>query len=875
MSATKPNLNNVFVYSPLSFCANPDDYGSSHGYTQAQIDALWLWTMEHIDWCQASSFFQGLYERNASMILGEYYLFNTVDFYNQTAELNSLAAYASAHGYNLEDAFLHFYSDNYYTITATMTSGSTTVYVDVDYQGSAAQMSIPGKELGHDSYGYKKIASRSMVWYSGSNFHSTIVLQTAWTGPSGTYAVKIRQPGYGGGSAATLFDSRMCTAIWGTDQRYLYNFQSELFRKWKAEYHANILTNGNPQGLIPDGLMFDEAGVGPCTTGNAGWFPYSDGNVGGQVREWWYRDVLGNVVYKTMNAGKNQYATDYCAAAAEFNSLLPLNTKTHSHNTIWNDAEDVNSWAERSKYYSKSGMTEYWINSNLTNHVYSNYLLARDFARTASLFVQFFRYGVTWWNAIITATDKFPTPLARNQMFFLSVYLCHKFGYHTYFAPLGFSSDDWNRRIDEPWIAAFEYDFGQAVDATPFIWNTGTDNGGSGYEVWARRYENCLVLMRPSGGMNTYTPSLTLPGTYKLLNADGTLGSNRTSISLAGGEGVVLVNVTPGTPVAPFAISYSVDKVAAMPDETVDFNISYTNNTGISLSNVYIQATVPRQGNITMISGSGYTVGNNGIEWLIGNIASGGTGRVTFQIRVKNTGGNPPGSPSWWVNNARPGEKMYSDAVAWDNRGRLSVGVNKYVWVKPGVADTPTYILADDCWRQDSNIPNIYLATSRSSWGWEANTFTTNYSFSSSDSYVTWEAYRNYACGAHTHKIARFLGTLVKHNNKWYIDDGITTVAPLRVRANAPNPPYPDGTVADVPALIWLNTEITGATDSNGNPLVEGARYQVDGALIFEPYMMPNFTDYEAAAYGVRGQPTVVPYATSAIIRTDSLSGDP
>jgi hypothetical protein len=73
--------------------------------------------------------------------------------------------------------------------------------------------------------------------------------------------------------------------------------------------------------------------------------------------------------------------------------------------------------------------------------------------------------------------------------------------------------------------------------------------------VYGRSYSNALVLYKPlsysRGGTNgtladasatTYTPG----GSYRLLQADGTLGPVVTSVSLRNGEGAILVPVKGG-----------------------------------------------------------------------------------------------------------------------------------------------------------------------------------------------------------------------------------------------------------------------------------------------------------------------------------------
>ncbi len=72
------------------------------------------------------------------------------------------------------------------------------------------------------------------------------------------------------------------------------------------------------------------------------------------------------------------------------------------------------------------------------------------------------------------------------------------------------------------------------------------------YRIYARDYDRALVLYKPlsyaqgvgSGGLDDATATLhTLPGSYRRLNADGSLGPVITSIRLRNGEGAILIRI--------------------------------------------------------------------------------------------------------------------------------------------------------------------------------------------------------------------------------------------------------------------------------------------------------------------------------------------
>jgi hypothetical protein len=101
------------------------------------------------------------------------------------------------------------------------------------------------------------------------------------------------------------------------------------------------------------------------------------------------------------------------------------------------------------------------------------------------------------------------------------------------------------------WFDALSYNIGQPT--SPYtLFATGQDpsNPALIYNIYARQYTDALVLYKPLSytlGLGTGTTAANtatkeqLGGAYRELNADGTLGPVITSISLANGEGAVLI----------------------------------------------------------------------------------------------------------------------------------------------------------------------------------------------------------------------------------------------------------------------------------------------------------------------------------------------
>jgi hypothetical protein len=102
------------------------------------------------------------------------------------------------------------------------------------------------------------------------------------------------------------------------------------------------------------------------------------------------------------------------------------------------------------------------------------------------------------------------------------------------------------------WAPAAAYNVGKPK-GTWSVWATGTDPAVAalGYKVYAREYDNALVLFKPLSytravketaalGDDTTTKH-DLKGTYRPLQADGSLGDPVTSVSLRNGEGAILI----------------------------------------------------------------------------------------------------------------------------------------------------------------------------------------------------------------------------------------------------------------------------------------------------------------------------------------------
>jgi hypothetical protein len=137
----------------------------------------------------------------------------------------------------------------------------------------------------------------------------------------------------------------------------------------------------------------------------------------------------------------------------------------------------------------------------------------------------------------------------RTQMAALAEYYLLADSSRTFFDPFGGASpaSSWAQH----YFGAISYNIGQPAGAWSIV-DSGLDPNDNrySYRVYGRQYSNALVLYKPlsstanDAGLgllssNTAT-SLPLYGTYRVLQADGTLGPPITSISLRNGEGAIL-----------------------------------------------------------------------------------------------------------------------------------------------------------------------------------------------------------------------------------------------------------------------------------------------------------------------------------------------
>ena len=95
------------------------------------------------------------------------------------------------------------------------------------------------------------------------------------------------------------------------------------------------------------------------------------------------------------------------------------------------------------------------------------------------------------------------------------------------------------------WFPALTTNIGTPLGPATVV-ASGTDSLGNPWQVFERKYSDGIVLYRPIASYDENlgsgsTVTVSLGGSYEPLNADGSLGSFTSSVSVGNGQGIVLV----------------------------------------------------------------------------------------------------------------------------------------------------------------------------------------------------------------------------------------------------------------------------------------------------------------------------------------------
>lgn len=329
-------------------------------------------------------------------------------------------------------------------------------------------------------------------------------------------------PGWGGGSASSRKDARVKGQIWGS-YRYMYNPKSDVMSAFKGYLWRKVITTGDK----PDGIFVDE-----CN-------PFTDfvpaASSGGHIVEY---------NKQTRNNINDEYSTDIANAFGATNELLGHDHPVGDRWLFPNVAEYVSQNLQQGMKCDGL-ITEIWIQEIKDRCPYT-YDVAKQLADAGKIMV----IAQATYAPMVSDVGNYSSAMDRHQMHALTEYWIAKQGQYTYYAqcPSDYVA------LSQFWCKSREYDVGTPVDSLYSTWQSGTDSAGQSFKIYKREYTKALMLSRPVLGWpsnpnyGVKTQQYTLPGTFRLLHYDGTLGPEITSIGLCMGEAITLVKSGSTTP---------------------------------------------------------------------------------------------------------------------------------------------------------------------------------------------------------------------------------------------------------------------------------------------------------------------------------------
>jgi hypothetical protein len=305
-----------------------------------------------------------------------------------------------------------------------------------------------------------------------------------------------RRPGM---DARFLYQSRDFAAGYG-QMRFATNPANQGFKAWAVDYETRFV-----QGLPgASGLFMDNASGSPLVNG---------------------ADVLEPVA---------SYASDYAALLNAIGQAIAPHWLLA--NTAGNSATAATVIQKIQGYFEEFAIRP----------LASNYLQFEDLAAQTAA------WAALTSPAPYAVLDSLPTGGSptdpRTELATLAYYYLLADPSTTFLDFFGGfeTNTSWTRH----WVPAAAYNVGQPVGSWS-LFASGSDPASPAltYHVYQRSYTNALVLYKPLSYGNNVTGTLAdatatthaLGGTYRLLQADGSLGPPITSITLRNGEGAILV----------------------------------------------------------------------------------------------------------------------------------------------------------------------------------------------------------------------------------------------------------------------------------------------------------------------------------------------
>ena len=418
--------------------------------------------------------------------------------------------------------------------------------------------------------------------------------------------------------------SRAYGYVWGS-LRWVYNLGNANFQEWRAERVASSV-NAPPPGEtnLFDGVFADEAiDRKVARSGDSG----VTGQTGGGILE--YPEMTGSWKLNMWDSGFNQsqWYKDWTSMAQTVRTYL-ASQGLQNKITMINVGD---SWGlEQAEQGAKACLRELHItpgnpHANLDSPNGGSLGLIKN--QSAAQVSQSIYFN--------SPDSSFPTDPAWARMWALSTFYLTKSDY-TYFSPQYDPSDPSNLHggyTPNKWFGAIEYNIGQPT-ADYYTFASGTDPVGQPYKVYARQFQNALVLVRvyQDGSYNNFSNStaatINLGASYNRLNVDGTVTPTAiSSISLRNSEGAILIKQN----LPALTLSKSADKTSVKSGDIITYTIQYSATS--AANNAKIEDLIPT--GTTYQSGGTYDSVNKKVYWNLGNLLTGATGNVTFQVRVQ------------------------------------------------------------------------------------------------------------------------------------------------------------------------------------------------------------------------------------------------
>lgn len=355
----------------------------------------------------------------------------------------------------------------------------------------------------------------------------------------GTASLSI--PGWGGGTATTRAQARIQSCEDGGNVRYIWNHSDttclQPYMQHRSEQDVTTILTGTSHYR---GIFWDEFGsVSGCSGADCLWAlpnPIS----GGEIAE-----LTNETKAQVITDGK--YETNLKSLLSAVQSDLNTYT-TNDALTYPNLAQCNDTSCENLSKAAGMVLTEFWdtegvnTSSGLGEQNMWNY--AENIISAGAGFIWVEGDYNTPTDATFNACD-YTSKDSRHRMWALTDYLMVKDNNRK----VWYSQRPQNAPLSSIWYAAQEHDIGQPSGARTQL-QTGTTTGGYTFAIYERDYTKGKIIVVSRNGYGTDTTldyservgtSISLGGTYHVLNYDNTLGPAITSIQPCFTEAVTLV----------------------------------------------------------------------------------------------------------------------------------------------------------------------------------------------------------------------------------------------------------------------------------------------------------------------------------------------